>query len=175
MEKKQLNIYILWTVGFKTAGFILVLCHLGIHIFIIRLAGMLRCFKMCKFWVHFQNWNKQKQKWYICLVFEHSIVNTGKSILHNMQSLTLTLTKHRSAFHLLTCCKNDSCLCRACFSPFSLGSSFTWRGLDPADVEHVDAVIGAVAEDVGPRGVQNKPRVTCGTQGITLRLWASHI
>lgn len=85
---------------------------------------MLRCFKMCKFWVHFQNWNKQKQKWYICLVFEHTIVNTGKSILHNMQSLTLTLTKHRSAVPSTDMLQKWFLPLQSLFFPIQLGIIF---------------------------------------------------
>lgn len=40
----------------------------------------------------------------------------------------------------------------------------TRRGFNPADVEHVDAVVRAVAHDVGPGGVKNETGVTCNGQ-----------
>lgn len=175
MERKQQDIYILWTVGFKTAGFILVLCHLGIHIFIIRLAGMLRCFKMCKFWVHFQNWNKQKQKWYICLVFEHTIVNTGKSILHNMQSLTLTLTKHRSAVPSTDMLQKWFLPLQSLFFPIQLGIIFYLERSWPRWRWTCRCCHRCSCRRRWTSWSPEQAQSNLRTQGITLRLWATHI
>lgn len=56
-----------------------------------------------------------------------------------------------------------------------VGSCFTWSRFNSADIENVDAVIRAVTEDVGPRGVENKSRITCETKRQSAHSGRLHI